>query len=191
MQNEIIDFLKSSDHLAAYLSGYNIPLDRWGKDGKKSVGELYEELKGGDCVLTIENGVVRCTWPLFIDVIYTDQGINYKCVETQNKKGKRRNLPGTYAEKRLAGENIQTSIARTFREEILPSLPKSGISLNNHSLTRGNQWEEITEAHSYPGLKNKSLNTLFSLIPLPNQGTPKDFTLVESNGTSQFSWIQV
>lgn len=179
---------KSLSQFQEYLSQY-VDVNSWGVVGAKSPADLWKELLEGDSGLAKEdNGILRLTWPIFIDVLYQNQDTNYHCYEAENKKGKFRDLPGTYAEKRHANEDLNDAIRRTYDEEINDSLPKSGLSLRGSSLNFQNEWEENTGARSYPGLQTKSINTLFALNLTPNQGVPKPFTLVERNGVTKFDW---
>lgn len=179
---------KSLDQFTEYLNQY-VDLGSWGVGGAKSPAELWEELHKGDSGLVKEdNGILRLTWPIFIDVLYQDQGTDFHCYEATSKKGKFRDLPGTYAEKRQANEDLDEAISRTYDEEINNSLPQSGLSLKDSSLGFQKKWEENTGARSYPGLQTKSINTLFALNLAPNQGEPKPFILVEKNGITKFDW---
>ncbi|HUD19083.1 MAG TPA: hypothetical protein VMR81_01390 [Patescibacteria group bacterium] len=184
------DFLgfKSLDQFRDYLRSY-VDIGPWGANGAKSPTELYQEILEGDSGLVrMEHGLLRLTWPIFIDVSYHNRGVHFKCFEAENKKGKHRDLPGTYAEKRHANESMDAAIRRTYEEEIEPSFHNSGLSLSNSSLDFEREWEENTGARSYPGLQTKSINTLFTLHVVQDQGTPKPFVLIEANGTSKFDW---
>ena len=179
---------KSVDEFSDYLKGY-VDLSSWGVNGAKSPAELYKELRDGDSGLVTEkNGLLRLTWPLFVDVSYRNQNVDYSCFEAENKKGKFRNLPGTSAEKRQANEKIDDAIRRTYEEEIVPSFYKSRLSLKDSTLNFERDWQENTSARSYPGLQTRSLNTLYLLQVAPNQGLPQPLELVEKNGTSKFDW---
>lgn len=187
MSEELLTF-RSADEFRDYLKGF-VDVSRWGVDGAKSPAELWKELREGDSGLVREeNGLLRLTWPIFIDILYENQGTAYKAYETASKKGKFRDLPGTFAEKRHANEDSNDAIRRTYIEEINRSLPQSGLSLKNSQLSFQNEWEENTGARSYPGLQTRSVNTLYALQLSPDQGVPKPFILVEDNGTSKFDW---
>ena len=84
---------KSLSQFTEYLSQY-VDVNSWGVGGAKSPAELWNELREGDSGLIKEdNGILRLTWPIFIDVLYHNQGTNYHCFEAENKKGKFRPLP--------------------------------------------------------------------------------------------------
>lgn len=179
---------ESIERFNAYLNRF-VNTSSWGTGSAKSVEDLFHEIKVGDCGLVAEGrGILRITYPLFIDVFYRNGSDKFHCFEKQSKKGIYRNLPGTFAEKMHTNEDMFTAIKRTLEEEVKPSLPGSGLSLNNNQLMYGETWDENTGARSYPGLQTLSRNTKYNLVLAPDQGMPRPFVLQEANGESKFDW---
>lgn len=181
---------KSVDQFRDYLKGY-IDTSSWGQGNAKTADDLWSELKSGESGIVQEgNGILRITWPIFISVLYQNQGVLFELFEVKqifHKDGRERvrSLPASIGEKGTSKDKPYNVAQKAIKEELEGKIP---LSLRNSRLKQVNQWQEFEMARSYPNLQTRSNNVMFALNLMPNQGDPQPFTLHEAKKDSEFNW---
>jgi hypothetical protein len=116
--DRIID-ITSQAQLLELLCAYDVPTDRWGQAGAKSVFQLFEEIQAGESELhvTADGRLQRVV--NVVNVVVEHAGLRLVEEEMQIKGGpvRRRQFPWV-AEKMLSGERPADTARRALREEL-------------------------------------------------------------------------
>lgn len=184
------DHFSSSEELSAYLSGFRIPLWKWGQGAAKEVSHLLNEINDGDTQLVEEGGgLIRKVCFVNIEITGRISGRLNRLVEdrqvfnegTQTERVRRRQeLGGSVKEKIHPGESPEESASRAIHEEL-------GIeSKVDLSKTRSENLDK--ESPSYPGLRSQYVATYFGVELKGDQVKPEGYKEVESDRTTYFVW---
>jgi len=118
--------IHSIDSLAETLDTHKISTDSWGKEGTKTVEDLYDELERGEATLLVATeGLQKYITTVKVNVFYRDESGLYRLVEAvQNnlvaRTWRHRGLNNSLSEKRHAayGETPLQAARRALHEEI-------------------------------------------------------------------------
>ena len=190
MSKEIRKFL-SPDELGAYLSGFGIPISKWGKENAKAVSHLFRELEDGDTELVEEvaGQLIRRVCFVNIEIMGVFNGQLHRLIEEKQvfdegmpleRVRYRQNLGGAVKEKTHLNEEPSVAASRALFEEL-------GI-VSDVSLTVLNKEEIDRESPSYPGLRTQYRATYFEAELNGDQIKPEGYKEVELDKTTYFIW---
>ena len=168
-----------------------VDITTWGQGGAKTVEDLWNEVLAGESrIVPKKNGILRMTWPIFLNVLYIDQGTLFEMYEArqifrEDGRERIRDLPGSIGEKGTSKDKPEDVVRKAIKEELDGKIP---LSLENSKVRLLRKWTEREIARSYPGLATQSNKVLFELNLMPNQGYPKSFILQESKKYTFFDW---
>lgn len=146
--------------IMALLEGSNIPLEKWGHGGAKTVHDLVRELSDGECELKSEgkNMLVRYIKVVRVKVLMEMGGALYELVEVHQvmPDGSGRLRASTFGsglgEKLHRGEDPVAGAARAVSEELFEK--KFCPPYEDFILIESFSRERLSD--SYPGIYNKS-----------------------------------
>jgi hypothetical protein len=149
---EIRKFDKFNNYLEFLdkLKSFNIPLEKYGNKGFKTVGHLYSEIEEGETELTEEGGsLIRRVSFVGARVLYKKDGEWLRLFEEKQvfKDGRtrvRKEMPFSAAEKFKKGEDPKEVIIRGIDEEL-------GIKINSSQFTFYNKMT-FENNDDYPGI---------------------------------------
>lgn len=134
--------------LIDYLKEINIPLNKWGDNGNKSIENLWGEIINNDCIITENNLRQISVVAVYIEkndhILYED----YQILKDGNIR--QRNKPPR--EKKKEQESVLSAAIRCLKEEL--NLEESDfeiLTINETPIVY------TKESASYPGLKTRYL----------------------------------
>lgn len=184
----ISDEMDSIEELTNYLLEFNIPVDKYGTDGFKTISHLLAEIKEGETVLKEENGELH-RYVEFIGarVIYKKDGINYRLYETKQvfKDGRTRvrNLPYSMAEKFKPGEDTKNGLIRGFKEELDIVVSEDQFAFYNKV--------RFDENSDYPGIKSHHIGHEYLVLLNDDQYSPEGYIERQSDKDVHFGWRKI
>ena len=133
--------------LAQWLGNHDIDFDGWGRNGSKSLLQLWRELEAGEVQLN-ENPPLRVV--NVVQIIIRRDGHILVEAEQEFFNGQRRFRNQPPSEKIKADETVQAAAYRCLREEL-------GAPLDNITLLmeKYQQYQANTNSISYPGLPSQ------------------------------------
>ncbi len=169
----------------AYLSSFKIPIDKWGKNGTKTMGHLFCELRNGESELREENGdLIRYVRGVAVNVYYNRQGSLLKLVEDRqefvNGTSRHRNLTSSFGEKMLPDETALETAVRGLSEE----LGVSGYEFINPMI----EDREPKISETYPGLMTKHYIQVFDVFLRPEDYKPEGYVEIQHDKSTFFVW---
>jgi hypothetical protein len=165
--------INNLEELINWLEKFDIPYQAWGQDLTKTVTNLFDEIKSGDCKLLL-NSPIRIVHVVQVLIFQYDKVLVEKEQVFSDNRIRARLVPPS--EKMKANENWREAAFRCLEEELqLPSQEVNIISTEIKPKIRNRI------SFSYPGLKSRyHINqVVVSTIKLP----PNDFWTYEKNDT--------
>jgi len=187
LHSAISKYGESLEELTNYLKKFNVPLEKYGTEGYKTVSHLLNEIKEGETVLTEKNDKLH-RYVEFIGarVIYKDKnGDNWRLYETKQvfKDGRTRvrsNMPYSMAEKFKSGEDTRDGIIRGMKEEL-------GIDITKDQFVFFNK-VEIENNEDYPGIISHHIGHEFLVILNDDQFNPDGYIERQVDKNVYFGW---
>lgn len=172
--------------LRALLGSFNVPLDSWGIGKAKSIPDLLEELREGECHIRIDaNGVTRVTEIVKIHIIDPSCPARGNLLEwlqifPDRRERERKQKP---SEKMKGGELPEVALGRGLKEEL--DLEPDGWVAKVLSVV-----EESNESPSYPGLSSVYVIHHFGVELKPGSPALRDEFIVKEpdGGELHFRW---
>ena len=141
------------DELREWLTAVAIPTVAWGKNGAKTIEDLWQEVITGETILQ-DNPPQRQVQVVKMVIRRGNQVLIEAAQELADGQMRQRDiLP---AEKMKTGEEVETAVLRGLREEL-------GIAPENVTIlaSRYQEKKSIKDSPSYPGLPTRY--TIYSL----------------------------
>lgn len=185
-KNNHMTDLKSTEELNELLLHFQIKTDEW----VKSVSDLFNEVKQGDCRLSIENGMLhRYVEGVAIKCFYTNsQGERFQLFEEKQifKNGQVRERRHLFvAEKLQFNETPEEGALRGLAEE----LQISGPEIHVISLPRENKCDTI-DCPTYKGIPS-TYNTSVFYCEIPDSHYRNCYIEEQEDKQTFFSWIKI
>ena len=180
--------INSKDELISLLEEFNIPLQKWGTEGYKTINHLWNELLDKECVLSEKDGkLIRDVEFVGAKIIYKKDGVNYRLWEDRavfnDGRIRIRQIPHSMAEKFKSGENPKDALIRGLEEEL-------GIEINNNQFVYYDK-NRFENNGDYPGIHSFH-NGYYYFIPLNDkQFNPKGYIEKQKDKTNYFVWRKV
>ncbi|MBA3603293.1 MAG: hypothetical protein H0W50_06565 [Parachlamydiaceae bacterium] len=178
--------LNSTEDLSELLSYFQIKYDNW----IKSVSDLFNEIKKGDCRLSIENGILhRHVEGVAIKCFYINsQGERFQLFEEKQvfKNGRVREGGHPFvAEKLQFNESPEQGALRGLAEE----LQISGPDVHVISLPKENKCDTI-DCPTYKGIQS-TYNTAVFYCEIPDSHYRSFYIEEQEDKQTFFSWIKI
>ncbi|MCB9007088.1 MAG: NUDIX domain-containing protein [Ardenticatenaceae bacterium] len=135
------------DALKAWLRKHEIPYDKWGNNGSKSLSNLWQELKAGEVQLK-DDPPLRVVE--VVQIIVRQGALLLVEAEQEFFDGQHRYRDQPPSEKIKPGETIQDAAYRCLREELGVSGDRVNLRMESHQQHQAN-----TNSISYPGLPSQ------------------------------------
>ena len=160
----------SLDGLEQLLKEYNIPLEKWGTDGFKTLEHLWGELEEEECILRDVNGVLtREVDFVGARIIYKKGNKKYRLWEDRaifkDGRVRIRQIQHSMAEKFKSGEDPTLALIRGMKEELSIELNKNQFAFYNK--------ERIENNEDFPGILSYH-NGYYYLISLTDEQFDKN-----------------
>jgi hypothetical protein len=184
--NESIEVPTDYIDFRDYLVSHGVPVDKYGTDGYKTVGHLYNEVKEGETVLTEEDGgLVRRVEFVGAKVIYKAPGGTLWLYEAKQvfKDGRTRvrdNMPYSAAEKFKAGEDLNEVLVRGMEEEL-------GIQVDPSQFAFYNK-KEVENNDDYPGIRSFHVGHEYIVNLNKEQYKPEGYIERQDDKDVYFEW---
>lgn len=190
IHSKISQNLDTLEELKSYLSGFNIPLEKYGTGTYKTVNHLLNEIKEGETKL-VEEGEELHRYVEFIGarVIYKDKDNQlWRLYETNQvfkdgRKRVRKNMPYSMAEKFKGGEDPKMGAIRGMKEELGIDISKDQFVFYNTKVIR--------EDGDYPGIKSIHKGHEFLVILNDDQFDPDGYIERQPDKNVYFGWKRV
>lgn len=178
--------LKSPEDLIELLLHFQIKTDDW----IKSVSDLFDEIKKGDCRLSIENGMLhRYVEGVVIKCFYTNsQGERYQLFEEKQifKNGQVRERGHPFvAEKLQFNESPEQGALRGLAEE----LNISGPDIDLIPLPEENKCDTM-DCPTYKGIQS-TYNTSVFYCEIPDSHYRSFYVEEQEDKQTFFSWFKI
>lgn len=180
---------RSIDELRSYLKSEGLPVDEWGQDEAKTVGHLFNELAGNECILVrTPEGLVRKVVTVNVRVYYNSpdgKRLYLKEIEqifTDGRKRSRSWFTWSISEKLNPGETPQNAVARAFKEElkISTSVKTRSAEVEINRLT----------SPSFPGLSSEYVSNFFNAELNDAQFDPSGYVEVQPDKRTIWRWVE-
>jgi len=184
--NESIDIPIDFLEFRQYLVSHNVPVEEYGKDGYKTIGHLYTEIKEGETILTEEDGgLVRRVEFVGAKVIYkAPEGTLWlyeaKQVFKDGRTRVRNNMPYSAAEKFKAGEDLNEVLVRGMEEEL-------GIHVDPSQFAFYNK-KEVENNDDYPGIRSFHIGHEYIVNLNKEQYKPEGYIERQDDKDVYFEW---
>jgi len=200
-QHEIIDPQKLDENsLRVLLTTFYIPLDKWGKNGSKTISNLLQELSVGESQLhaygetkgTItKKELLRKVDKVRIRTVYRDKEGNWSelyQIFTEDSQGNPiiddQPINSGVLEKRTSRENIPDAIKRAFKQELHIGLTDEEVSM----ILKYGAVTQRRKSSGFPGLP-----TLYTIHPriyfMPDSYYKDEYFFEEETGLKgKFIW---
>lgn len=187
-----VRLFSSKEELEAYLTGFGIPVRKWGQGNAKAISHLFSEIENGDTELVEENGqILRRVCFVNIDVMATFGNQRHRLVEdrqvfdegTDKERVRQRgDMGGAVREKMHPKEQAINAARRAIHEELSLNTEVNLSLINEENIDR--------ESPSYPGLRTQYGATYFATELIGNQIKPEGYKEVELDKTTYFIWTK-
>jgi len=176
--------VNSIEELESLLMKYNIPLEKWGTQGFKTVDHLFGELQEHECILSDVNGELHRNVDFVgAKIIYKKDGVNYRLCEDRAvfKDGRIRIRPieHSMAEKLHDGESHSDGLIRGLKEELGMEIDKSQIAFYNK--------EKFEDNTDYPGIHSFH-NGYSYMVTINDSQFKKEYIEHQSDKDIYFKW---
>jgi len=178
--------IKTAQELHELLLHFQIKTDKW----IKSVSDLFNEIKNGDCLLNIEKGMLhRHVEGVVVKCFYTNsQGERFQLFEEKQifKNGRVRKRGHLFlAEKLQFNEPSEQGALRGLAEE----LQISGPDIHVIPLPKENKCDTI-DCPTYKGIQS-TYNTFVFYCEIPDSHYRSYYIEEQDDKQTYFSWIKI
>lgn len=187
---EFTDEINNLNDLVAKLNGYNIPLEKWGKDKSKTTKHLLNEITGKECIIIDEDGTpMRYIEFVGIKIYYNDEeGNNWYLNESEqifkDGRSRKRTMQSSVSEKMIAGEDPLVGAVRGTMEEL-------GVKIEASKLTGRRDISFADSSQSYPGLQTKYKGYQYTIIFNKEQYNPDGYVEEQEDKSTYFRWVKL
>lgn len=180
--------VNSYDELLNLLKEYNIPLEKWGTGGFKTVEHLWGEIEDEECTLTEKDGQLnRDVDFVGTRIIYKKDGKNYRLwedrAEFKDGRIRIRPIPHSMAEKFKHGEDPVPALIRGMEEEL-------GIKLNKNQFAFYNK-DRFENNGDYPGIRSYHNGYYYFIVLNDEQFNPDGYIENQKDKTIYFVWREL
>jgi hypothetical protein len=189
-QSEELAREAKKQEVVALLQKHNVPVDKWGQGGTKTLEHLLTEVDQGEALL-VENEAGELTRELTVadvEVRYmADDGSEERLMEAEqvftNGQTRSRNLPTSLSEKLKPGEDIEQSVIRAVQEE---------LGIEDDLTAKYDKLEETTtDSPSFPGLKSTYKAYYYTVHLNKDQYRAEGYQERQPDKTTYFVWVKV
>ncbi len=173
------------------LAEYDIPIETWGREGKKTVSDLLKEINEGETVLKVreDGSLTRRVCVAGLDVLAWADGRWYKLVEDRQEfeldgAVKRRNISTSLGEKIHGGESSLSAMTRAVGEEL-------GVDIQQEDVLLGGIERHEYDSSTYPGLVTYQELTLGVTVLSSDNFAREGYREVQEPKTTYFVWQEV
>lgn len=182
-----VPHFQTKKELEAYIKGFGIPVERWGRGSAKTVGHLLRELTSGEAALS-EEGRTLCRKTEYVAITLTYEDENGEVYELREDRQefadgriRRRKFEGSSLyEKIKSDEQPESAAGRAIREEL-----GVGGDVNVGAIGKS---EGMRESASYPGLRTRYVRHNFAASMRADQFIPEGYIERQSDKTTFFLW---
>lgn len=172
--------------LRKYLISFNLPIEKWGIGGSKTIIHLLDEIRTGECTLTEEEGnLIRKIEYVACEVFYDDGEKTLKLIEEKQVfsggRTRIREKNSSMSEKMKPDENPLDSLIRGMKEEL-------GIEVNENQITSESTESKEEFSGSFPGLLSQYKGYNFKCYLNDSQYNPNGYVEIQDDKKTYFVW---